>query len=204
MFYACTDVKLKCNLPAILSTREMELKRTVSEKSYFLTPHPSKVDRRNYASEKPKALPEACVFVASLSNTKSISQTQQSLSNYFRQFGNVTNIKVSVDKLNRPFAFVQFERKCDAERAMEERNALIGGRTVRIEKAKVDREIQVFIGPTPLAVVEAYLKMYGPIEHINVYDGENGLVLFCKYNYRDDAIAALKQIPLKFGWPTKW
>ena len=145
----------------------MELVRTVSESSYFLQPKINKTDRRNYCSEKPKPLPEACLFVASLSNTRSISQTYKSLYKHFDKFGPIVNIKVSVDKMNRPFAFVQFKKVRDAKIAMQGQT-VIDGRIIRIEKAKVDRELLVSIGYAPLAIVQGYLKYFGPIEKLNV------------------------------------
>ena len=178
----------------------MQLIRTTSENSYFLKPKFTKTDRRNYALTRP--LPEACLFVASLSNLRSVSQIHKSLHRHFSRFGKVLQIKVSVDKQNRPFAFVQFERVHDATKALKT-VAMIDGRQIRIEFAKVEREIQVLVNDCPLVVAEPYFKFYGPCESITCMQHDHGLVVFVKYCHREDAVSALKQLPKK-GWLTKW
>ena len=53
---------------------------------------------------EPKGPPQACLFVASLSPTTS----EETLHEYFSQFGEVLKVKLMKDRSSRPYAFVQF------------------------------------------------------------------------------------------------
>lgn len=56
-----------------------------------------------------KGLPQACLFVASLSSARTDAQLQESVTEHFQKWGNILNVKVLKDWMQRPFAFVQFE-----------------------------------------------------------------------------------------------
>jgi hypothetical protein len=130
----------------------LRLQRTTSESSYFLNPRTSKVDRRNYVSLKERGYPPACLFVASLSNTRTIEELTESVTNLFRAYGQLLNVKVHIDAQQRPFAFVQFKVIHTNQKVQDANDALFGlnkaflnNRVIRIERAKVFRTISIIL-----------------------------------------------------------
>ncbi|KAF9976820.1 hypothetical protein BGZ73_007727 [Actinomortierella ambigua] len=61
--------------------------------------------------------PLACLFVASLSASRTDAQLFESVSNHFSQWGKLMHVKVLKDWMNRPYSFVQFE---DIRKILEE------------------------------------------------------------------------------------
>ncbi|KAL8953972.1 MAG: hypothetical protein Q9222_000182 [Ikaeria aurantiellina] len=85
--------------------------------------------------------PNACVFVANLTQAKSDDQLEHSVSTVFQAFGNVY-VKIRRDNKGMPFAFCQYENVNDAQRAITMgRGLLIDGRACRTEVAKVNRSL---------------------------------------------------------------
>jgi hypothetical protein len=89
-----------------------------------------------------KSDPNACLFVASLSSSRTEEQLHASVTRHFEPYGPLLHVKVLSDWANRPYAFVQFEKSVDADRALiEAHNSILDGRRIRIERAKVNRTL---------------------------------------------------------------
>ncbi|TPX64486.1 hypothetical protein SpCBS45565_g05891 [Spizellomyces sp. 'palustris'] len=109
-----------------------------------------------------KGLPQACLFVASLSSSRTDEQLHESVTNHFERWGKLMNVKVLKDWLARPYAFVQFEVTVqlhlpfrdtilkelimqsveDSKHALvEAHNTVIDGRHIRVEQARVNRTL---------------------------------------------------------------
>ncbi|KAL8734416.1 MAG: hypothetical protein Q9181_003219 [Wetmoreana brouardii] len=85
--------------------------------------------------------PNACVFVANLTQSQTDEQLEKSVAAVFQAFGNVY-VKIRRDNKNMPFAFCQYEQVRDAQRAITMgRGLLIDGRPCRTEVAKVNRSL---------------------------------------------------------------
>ncbi|KAF9163430.1 hypothetical protein DFQ26_002520 [Actinomortierella ambigua] len=57
----------------------------------------------------PRGEPMACLFVASLSSSRTDAQLFESVTSHFSQWGKLMHVKVLKDWMNRPYSFVQFE-----------------------------------------------------------------------------------------------
>jgi RNA recognition motif-containing protein len=184
----------------------MEMIRSASHDSFFSNPKVSKADRRNYCTTSEKGSPNACLFVASLNNQKSLKELEISVRELFQKVGKVADTKVHIDEKNRPFAFVQFYQVSDAQKAlMSLKHEILDSRPIRVERANVYREIQVLV---PFKASRQYCydvsRYYGPIERFQACDSyEGGMVLNIKYCYRDDALNAIT-VFCKFGWNAQW
>ncbi|KAI4264603.1 MAG: hypothetical protein L6R38_001641 [Xanthoria sp. 2 TBL-2021] len=113
--------------------------------------------------------PNACVFVANLTQSKSDDQLEHSVSEVFQAFGNVY-VKIRRDGKGMPFAFCQYENVGDAQRAITMgRGLLIDGRACRTEVAKVNRSLylsKVTGGPIPEDEARQILSRFGAIEKL--------------------------------------
>jgi RNA recognition motif. (a.k.a. RRM, RBD, or RNP domain) len=68
------------------------------------------------------------------------------ISNALKGFGNVVSVKTARDHEGRPYSFVQFQEVESALKVLNRKISItIGGRRVRIEKAKCLRKLQVSI-----------------------------------------------------------
>ncbi|KAH3668922.1 hypothetical protein OGAPHI_002677 [Ogataea philodendri] len=160
--------------------------------------------------------PSACVFVASLSSNLSDDILCQSVNTHFKQWGVISLVKVLRDPANRPYAFVQYTKEEDAKRAIAEgQHSLLNGRTIRCEKARVNRTL--YVETTNKALVESsirsFLEKYGEIEKLVSVDEKSNLVdihsgahsyWFCKFVYRQDAISAYANLKVKPFWNVEW
>ncbi|KAG4303055.1 hypothetical protein PCK1_000721 [Pneumocystis canis] len=91
--------------------------------------------KKRTESSEHRGRPAACLFVASLSSSRTDEQLCISVTNHFRKWGNLLNVKVLKDWMQRPYSFVQFENFDDAKRALREaHNTVIDGRHIRVEK----------------------------------------------------------------------
>lgn len=141
--------------------------------------------------------PKACLFVASLSSSRTEEHLHKSVTHHFEQWGPVAHVKVMTDCANRPYAFVQFVNVDDAQRAMmEAHDTVLDGRHIRIERAKVNRTI--FLAKFAKAFSKddmmRILEKFGPIEDLvvleNLQTGESKGCGFVRFRFRDDAIYA--------------
>ncbi|KAL8708272.1 MAG: hypothetical protein Q9220_006849 [cf. Caloplaca sp. 1 TL-2023] len=106
--------------------------------------------------------PNACVFVANLTQAKSDDQLEHSVSTVFQTFGNVY-VKIRRDNKGMPFAFCQYENINDAQRAITMgRGLLIDGRACRTEVAKVN----LTGGAIPEDEAREVLGRFGAIEKL--------------------------------------
>jgi hypothetical protein len=181
-------------------TEPIEMERSVSHDSYFRTPKKDKTDRRLYEYER--GLPDACLFVASLSSQKSKKQLQKACLEIFQKFGPVLNVTVNRDNRNRPFAFVQFKYIRDAERASQE-SITIDDRLVRMERAKVNRSLHISKIQQGLSqkTVNEMASTVGQVEELSYNPTKNEA--FIKFTYREDALKACSWYK-QFGWNSQW
>ncbi|KAG7767738.1 hypothetical protein KL929_002861 [Ogataea haglerorum] len=168
------------------------------------------------SSSAERGRPSACVFVASLSSNLSDDILCQSVSNHFKQWGTISLVKVLRDPANRPYAFVQYTKEEDAKRAIVEgQHSLLNGRTIRCEKARVNRTlyIETTNKALPESSIRSFLEKYGEIERLVSVDEKSNLVdlhtgshsyWFCKFVYRQDAISAYANLKVKPFWNVEW
>ncbi|KAL9587209.1 MAG: hypothetical protein Q9212_000368 [Teloschistes hypoglaucus] len=113
--------------------------------------------------------PNACVFVANLTQIKSDEELEKSVSAVFQAFGNVY-VKIRRDNKGMPFAFCQYENVRDAQRAITMGRGLeINGRACRTEVAKVNRSLylsKVSGGMIPEDEARQILGRFGAIEKL--------------------------------------
>lgn len=160
--------------------------------------------------------PSACVFVASLSSNLSDDVLCQSVTTHFKQWGDVSLVKVLRDPANRPYAFVQYSTDDDANRAiMEGQHSILNGRTVRCEKARVNRTLylQVPLPGMDQLKMKDLLNSFGEVERIvsvndnfNIVESGDDLHTnwFAKFVYRQDAIGAFANLKTKASWNIEW
>ncbi|KAI8835528.1 hypothetical protein BC829DRAFT_448141 [Chytridium lagenaria] len=156
-----------------------------------------------------KGLPQACLFVASLSSARTDEQLLKSVTEHFAQWGPLANVKVLKDWMGRPYAFVQFENVEDAKRALvEAHNTVVDSRHIRVEQARVNRTLFIakFNRTQPEAVREV-LEKYGPVEDVtllkNYQTGRSKGCGFVKYCFREDAIKAFLGLR-QLRWVVEW
>ncbi|CAO3569626.1 unnamed protein product [Mortierella alpina] len=164
-----------------------------------------------HPEERTRGEPQACLFVASLAASKTDAQLMDSVTEHFKNWGPLLNVKVLKDWMQRPYSFVQFERVEDARRAMvEAQNSVIDGRHIRIEQARVNRTLLILrLGRTTTEqdIIDV-LEQYGPLEDVSVFH-DLGLVrnkryAFAKFCYRDDAINAFMGLRNDSKWTIEW
>ncbi|KAI8337601.1 hypothetical protein BC941DRAFT_470490 [Chlamydoabsidia padenii] len=151
--------------------------------------------------------PLACIFVASLNKIKSDEELHLSVYNCFVKYGDIISVKVFRDWLNRPYAF----RTSHAKQALEQSpGALLNGRRIRCEKAKVNRTLYLSSLHAPLIEkkIEDELSNYGQIEDIQTGQNDDGtFCAYVKFFYREDAIQAFLNthlIAIKNEWTVEW
>ncbi|KAI9098290.1 hypothetical protein DFS34DRAFT_620357 [Phlyctochytrium arcticum] len=171
--------------------------------------------------EPVKGLPQACLFVASLSSSKTDAQLHDSVTTHFEQWGTLLYVKVLKDWLARPYAFVQYKNVDDSKRALlEAHNTVVDGRHIRVEQARVNRTLFIAkfnksIGPsqeTSDLNVTGYLRQilerYGPVEDLtilqNYHTGRSKGCGFVKYCYREDAIRSYLGLRANYKWVAEW
>lgn len=118
-----------------------------------------------------KADPLGCLFVASLSSSRTDEQLQESVLHHFQQWGEIVDVKVMKDWANRPYAFVQFRHARDAQRALVEANStMIHNRPIRIEQAKVNRTLFLakFARYASRDEMMRILERFGPLEEFKL------------------------------------
>lgn len=160
--------------------------------------------------------PSACVFVASLSSNLTDDILCQSVTSHFKQWGDVSLVKVLRDPANRPYAFVQYSSDEDANRAiMEGQHSILNGRTVRCEKARVNRTLYLQL-PLPgmdQIKMKVLLNSFGEVERMvsvndnfNIVESVSDLHTnwFAKFVYRQDAISAFANLKTKASWNIEW
>lgn len=161
--------------------------------------------------------PSACVFVASLRSNMLDDELCVSVNNHFKQWGQLSTVKVLRDTSNRPYAFVQYLNEKDSKLAIQKgHNSILDGRSIRCEAAKVNRTIFI-TSPLSLSVVavETKLSKFGEIEELipsntagqcykdapNLRGYKNW---YCKYVYRDDAIKAYANLTEEGAYEVEW
>ncbi|KAJ3253876.1 hypothetical protein HK103_007676 [Boothiomyces macroporosus] len=158
-----------------------------------------------YGNKVEKALPTACLFVASLCINKTDEQLSASVYSIFKKYGELLNIKVLRDLKQRPFSFVQFKNHQDADRAfVEAAGTVLHGRKIRIEKAKVNRTIYASrIKDMNEEQLRSVFEQFGEIEDLQVLrdyaTGDSKGSVFVKYCYREDAACKVK-----YDWVVEW
>ncbi|KAF9190931.1 hypothetical protein BGZ51_008080 [Haplosporangium sp. Z 767] len=155
--------------------------------------------------------PQACLFVASLAATKTDVQLVGSVTDHFKKWGPLLNVKVLKDWMQRPYSFVQFEHVEDAQRAMAEaQNTIIDGRHIRIEQARVNRTLLIlrFNRTTTEKDIADVLGRHGPLEDVSIFHDlgppRNRRYAFAKFAYRDDAIKAFVSLRNDSRWTVEW
>ncbi|KAG8534246.1 uncharacterized protein KY384_001090 [Bacidia gigantensis] len=111
--------------------------------------------------------PQACVFVANLTQSESDEQLEYAVTEAFQRFGNVY-VKIRRDARQMPFAFAQYTTVEDAQQAITlGRGMLINGRPCRTEVARVNRSLYLSkINGATVSEIEAknIMEGYGPVE----------------------------------------
>ncbi|VEU21959.1 DEKNAAC102992 [Brettanomyces naardenensis] len=167
-------------------------------------------------SSHPRGRPSACVFVASLSSNLPDDALCRSVNSHFNQWGDVNLVKVLRDPANRPYAFVQYATEKEADKAISEgQHSILNGRTVRCEKARVNRTLFIRINKAGLKSesLKTTLERFGEIERL-VPVGEDFNPIkdqeatnrnwFVKFAYRQDAISAFANLKSKAFWSIEW
>lgn len=167
-------------------------------------------DKENIAPAPPasKVKPSSCVFVASLSSSRTDDELCRSVTSHFSKFGHLVSVKVLRDLASRPYAFVQYTNDSDCRNAIEQgHNSTLDGRRLRCEAAKVNRTL--FVSSTyamTLPEVEYQMSQYGDIELIIASTDKGQLIIepaltgtaiqnwFVKFCYREEAIRAFASI----------
>ncbi|KAG0360749.1 hypothetical protein BGZ54_009398 [Gamsiella multidivaricata] len=168
-------------------------------------------EEQEQSEQRTKGEPQACLFVASLAASRTDVQLVDSVTEHFKKWGSLLNVKVMRDWMQRPYSFVQFEHIEDAEKAMADaQNTVIDGRHIRIEQARVNRTL--FILKFGRATTEQdlidMLEQYGPIEDVSIFHdlgpARNRRYAFAKFAYRDDAIRAYMALRNGSKWTVEW
>ncbi|TPX38357.1 hypothetical protein SmJEL517_g00344 [Synchytrium microbalum] len=167
--------------------------------------------------EHPKGLPAACLFVASLSSSRTDEQLQESVSKHFEQWGTLLHVKVLKDVMSRPYSFVQFENPDDAKRALAAAHSTtVDGRRIRVEQARVNRTLFIarfarHAADTSVQSHERFLMdcltRFGPVEDLTVVNDDFGRSRNCayvKFAFRDDAIRAFIGVRRNHRWICEW
>ena len=160
--------------------------------------------------KEPKGEPSACLFVASLNVAKTEEQLTRSVTRHFGRFGKLLHVKVLKDPANRPYAFVQYEKRADAQKAMKlAQNAILDTRHIRIEAAKVNRTL--FIARFPKTITDEkfrrLLEQFGELEEFQFGVDENGEPkgsVTVKFAHREDALRCFGCLRTLTSWVVDW
>ncbi|KAF9365002.1 hypothetical protein BGX34_011761 [Mortierella sp. NVP85] len=190
------------------SDQHQILLETPEEELWELQEEEEEVEQRE---SKTRGEPQACLFVASLAASRTDTQLMESVTEHFKKWGRLLNVKVLKDWMQRPYSFVQFERIEDAQRAMAEaQNTVIDGRHIRIEPARVNRTLFIlrFGRNTTEQDITQVLEQYGPIEDVSIFHdlgpARSKRYAFAKFSYRDDAIRAYMALRGSSKWTVEW
>lgn len=162
--------------------------------------------------------PSSCVFVASLAASLSDDELCISVTESFKQYGQLARVKVLRDPANRPYAFVQYTNDKDAKRALKmAQGSVLNGRTLRCESARVNRTLFVtHNSSTPFKEVAEICENFGELEQLvpskdqnqyarrYSYPAANGFSWFVQFAYRDDAIRAFANLRSDPNWDVDW
>ena len=92
------------------------------------------------------------------------------IANSLKAYGTVVSVKTARDNEGRPYSFVQFQQTESAKEVLKRKlNISIGGRKVRIEKAKCLRKLQIsvsILSPQSIHEVKRILSDYSEIQDI--------------------------------------
>lgn len=176
----------------------------------------SQDDSKNF-----RGRPSSCVFVASLAASLSDDELCLSVTNSFKQYGELARVKVLRDHANRPYAFVQYKNDKDAKMALKmAQGSMLNGRTLRCESARVNRTL--FITHQDSLEFNKIMELcekFGELEqlvpnkeqnqfHRNNrkyhYPTSNGCSWFVQFAYRDDAIRAFANLRGEPEWDVEW
>lgn len=164
--------------------------------------------------------PSSCVFVASLAALLTDDDLCVSVTDAFKKYGELSMVKVLRDPSNRPYAFVQYTNDTDAKRALKQaQGTLLNGRTIRCEKAKVNRTL--FISTrnrkSPEVISDEIVQLcsaFGELEQLiasreyafkkNFYPIDRSSAWFVQFAYRDDAIRAFINLKPGYDWTVEW
>lgn len=191
----------------------MYVKPNVADENEILELIRQWIAEDQFSSDAPtvKGEPSACLFVASLNVMKSESELTESVKDHFLKYGQLMNVKVLKDPANRPYAFVQFEKIEDANRAMIEANhSLLDGRHIRIELAKVNRSIWITGIPSGIRKdqFQSIIEIVGPIEEIvwsrQSLEGLGMLNVVIRFCYREDAVRIFNCLRSVSPWNVEW
>ncbi|KAI8055474.1 hypothetical protein BDF22DRAFT_654354 [Syncephalis plumigaleata] len=164
------------------------------------------------ASAVPRGAPNACLFVASLTTSRTESQLKMSVHDHFSKWGKLIDVKVFRDWQHRPYSFVQFESKEVALVALQEsKGTLIDGRPIRVEQARVNRALFIVHKEARELNEQEIMQLIGPYGEVETMEilpwsannQERGLA-FVKFCYRDDAIQAYLGIRVNRTWCVDW
>lgn len=215
---------------------ELELEEDIDEDEKFIddflcfdkssdnigskTDHGKNAEKYSYdqESKEVRGRPSACVFVASLSSNLDDDVLCQSVTHHFQQWGKMTLVKVLRDPANRPYAFVQYAKDEDADKAISEgQHSILNGRTVRCEKARVNRTLYLQLTNEGISEkrIEKLMARFGEVERLvavndnfNAIKSSSPIMLhkswFCKFVYRQDAINAFANLKTKANWNIEW
>lgn len=168
-----------------------------------------------------KGRPSSCIFVASLASSLTDDDLCISVTKTFEKFGELSMVKVLRDPENRPYAFVQYTNDAEANFALKKaQGILLNGRTIRCEKAKVNRTL--FISNKnrfsskgiPASKIIQLCERYGELEQVvasrnfpykkNYYPVTKSNVWFIRFAYRDDAIRAYINLKPSLTYTVEW
>lgn len=161
--------------------------------------------------------PSSCVFVASLAASLSDDELCLSVTNSFKQYGELARVKVLRDHANRPYAFVQYKNDKDAKRALKmAQGSILNGRTLRCESARVNRTLFItHQDQLPFNRIVELCEKFGELEqlvpnkehhHFKKYNypTSTGNSWFVQFAYRDDAIRAFANLRGEPEWDVEW
>jgi len=164
--------------------------------SQSIAPQPDSM--KDQASAEKKASHKACLFVAQIPR----DCDEDSLREHFAPYGEIVSVKLLKDRtVGRPYAFVQYQEEEDAEKALlEAAGSTLKGRTIRVEKARVN--CTLFVAKLPKNLSNSGLREmfeeYGPVESVSIIKNHHtqkskgcGFVKFCD---REDAQSAFNEL----------
>jgi len=120
-------------------------------------------------------------------------------------------VRLLKDRASRPYAFVQYKKVEDADKATEMApQTLLNGRLLRIERAKVNRTL--FIAKIDRSVTNTQLREicegYGAVENVTIIKNHQTNRSkgcgFVKYLDREDARRAFEGLKTSKKWVIEW
>lgn len=175
-------------------------------------------DLRDSDEKDLRGRPSSCVFVASLAASLSDDELCISVTDSFKQYGELARVKVLRDHANRPYAFVQYKSDKYAKRALKmAQGSVLNGRTLRCESARVNRTLFITHAiPLHFTRIAELCEKFGELEqvvpnreqnHFNKksnYPAPTGHSWFIQFAYRDDAIRAFANLRSDPEWDVEW